>query len=97
MRAGDLRRIAGQSRRRRSVIRDKGSMAVVGKGFAVMQSGRVRASGRVVWLVWLAVHLWALAQPSLRFSVFVQWLWTLVTGQRGSRLIVNYVSREHYP
>jgi hypothetical protein len=26
--------------------------------------------------------------------VFVQWLWTLVTGQRGSRLIVNYGAAE---
>ena len=31
-------------------------MAVVGKGFAVLQSGKVRASGGLVWLVWLAVH-----------------------------------------
>ncbi len=65
-------------------------MAAVGKGFAVLQSGKVRASGGLVWLVWLAVHLWALAQPSLRLSVFVQWKWTFVTGQRGSRLIVNH-------
>jgi NADH dehydrogenase FAD-containing subunit len=69
---------------------DKGSMAVVGKGFAVVQGGKFRASGGLVWVLWLAVHLWALAQPSLRLGVFVQWLWTLVTGQRGSRLIVNY-------
>jgi NADH dehydrogenase FAD-containing subunit len=92
-----LRHITGQSAPPAFRYSDKGSMAVVGKGFALLQSGRVRASGRMVWLVWLAVHLWALAQPSLRFSVFVQWLWTLVTGQRGSRLIVNYVSREHSP
>jgi NADH dehydrogenase FAD-containing subunit len=91
-----LRCITGQSAPPAFRYSDKGSMAVVGKGFAILQSGRVRASGRVVWLAWLAVHLWALAQPSLRFSVFAQWLWTLVTGQRGSRLIVNYVSREHY-
>jgi len=31
-----------------------------------------------------------LAQSSLRVSVFVQWVWTYVTGQRGSRLIVNH-------
>jgi hypothetical protein len=38
------------------------------------------------------VHLWALPQLSLRLSVFVQWMWTLVTGQQGSlsRFIVNY-------
>jgi NADH dehydrogenase len=36
------------------------------------------------------VHLEFLAQSSLRVSVFVQWVWTYVTGQRGSRLIVNH-------
>src|SRR5467141_1834198 len=84
------RRIAGQSALPPFRYSDKGTMAVVGKGFAVIQSGKFRASGGLVWLAWLGVHLWALAQPSLRLSVFVQWMWTLVTGQRGSRLIVNY-------
>ena len=84
------RRIAGQSALPPFRYSDKGTMAVVGKGFAVIQSGKFRASGGLIWLVWLAVHLWALAQPSLRLSVFVQWMWTLVTGQRGSRLIVNH-------
>ena len=88
------RRIAGQSARAPFRYSDKGSMAVVGQGFAVLQSGKVRASGGLTWLAWLGVHLWALAQPSLRLSVFVQWIWTLVTGQRGSRLIVNYERSE---
>jgi len=69
---------------------DKGTMAVVGKGFAVLQSGRLRLSGFLAWLAWAAVHLEFLAQSSLRVSVFVQWVWTYVTGQRASRLIVNH-------
>lgn len=69
---------------------DKGTMAVVGKGFAVLQSGRLRLSGFLAWLAWAAVHLEFLGQSSLRVSVFVQWVWTYLTGQRGSRLIVNH-------
>jgi hypothetical protein len=69
---------------------DKGSMAVVGKGFAVLQSGTVRISGFMAWLAWAAVHLEFLAEHNLRVSVFVQWVWTFVTGQRGSRLIVDH-------
>ena len=69
---------------------DKGTMAVVGKGFAVLQSGRLRLSGFLAWLAWAAVHLEFLAQSSLRVSVFLQWVWTYLTGQRGSRLIVNH-------
>jgi NADH dehydrogenase FAD-containing subunit len=69
---------------------DKGSMAVVGKGFAILETGKVRISGLLAWLAWAAVHLEFLATSSLRVSVFVQWVWTYLTGQRGSRLIVNY-------
>jgi NADH:ubiquinone reductase (H+-translocating) len=73
---------------------DKGSMAVVGKGFAVLQSGKVQLSGFVPWLAWAGVHLQFLAQSSLRVSVFLQWVWTYLTGQRGSRLIVNHHGAE---
>jgi NADH:quinone reductase (non-electrogenic) len=69
---------------------DKGNMAVVGKGFAVLESGWLRLSGFLAWMAWAAVHLEFLAQSSLRVSVFVQWVWTYLTGQRGSRLIVNH-------
>jgi hypothetical protein len=73
---------------------DKGSRAVVGKGFAVLHSGRVRVGGIVAWTAWAAVHLEFLAQASLRVSVFVQWVWMYLAGQRDSRLIVNHhVSR----
>jgi NADH:ubiquinone reductase (H+-translocating) len=76
---------------------DKGNMAVVGKGFAVLQSGKVRMSGFFAWLAWAGVHLQFLAQSSLRVSVFVQWVWTWITGQRGSRLIVIHRGCEHVP
>jgi len=69
---------------------DKGNLAVVGKGFAVLQSGRVHVSGLLAWLAWAAVHLEFVGQSSLRISVFLQWVWTYLTGQRGSRLIVNH-------
>ena len=69
---------------------DKGTMAVVGKGFAVLQSGKVQISGLGAWLIWAFVHIQFLATSSLRLSVFLQWIWTYLSGQRGSRLIVNH-------
>jgi len=89
------RRVAGQSVPDPFRYFDRGNMAVVGKGFAVVQSGKVRLSGFVAWLAWVAIHLWFLAQPGLRLSVLVQWIWTYVTWQRGSQLIVNYGARVH--
>jgi NADH dehydrogenase len=73
---------------------DKGNMAVVGKGFAVLQSGQLHLSGLLAWFAWAGVHLQFLAQSSLRVSVFLQWVWTYLTGQRGSRLIVNHQGAE---
>jgi len=69
---------------------DKGTMAVVGKGFAVLQSGKVQINGLGAWVIWAFIHIQFLATSSLRLSVFLQWVWTYLTGQRGSRLIVNH-------
>jgi NADH dehydrogenase FAD-containing subunit len=68
---------------------DKGNMAVVGKGFAVVQSGKIHLSGFFAWLAWAGIHIQFLATANLRLSVFVQWMWTFFTNQRGSRLIVT--------
>ena len=76
---------------------DKGSMAVVGKGFAVLQTGKVQVSGFGAWLTWAAVHLQFLATSSLRLTVFLQWIWTYVTGQRGDRLIVYHHASPTWP
>ena len=88
------RRIVGQSSLPPFRYFDKGSLAVVGKGFAVLQTGKIQLSGFIAWLVWGAVHLEFLAQRHLRVSVFLQWVWTGVTGQRGSRLILNFFRSE---
>jgi NADH dehydrogenase len=68
---------------------DKGSLAVVGKNFAVLQSARVQMSGFIAWLVWALVHIQFLAESSLRFSVFLRWAWTYLSGKRGNRLIIG--------
>lgn len=83
-------RITGKPARDAFSYFDKGNMAVVGKGFAVLQSGKVHVSGVGAWLTWAAVHLQFLTTSSLRLSVFLQWAWTYVTGQRGARIIVNH-------
>jgi NADH dehydrogenase FAD-containing subunit len=73
---------------------DKGTMAVVGKGYAVLQSGKIRLHGLFAWLAWAFIHITFLSQLSLKISVFLQWGWVFLTGQRGSRLIVNYQQSE---
>jgi NADH dehydrogenase len=68
---------------------DKGSIAVVGKNFAVMESGRIRLAGFSAWLVWAFVHLMFLPQLQNRRRVQNQWFWSYLTGQRSSRLVAE--------
>lgn len=68
--------------------RDKGSLAVVGRNYAVLQYRGWKLAGYWAWLIWSTIHVLFLALPNLRISVFLQWVWTYVSKQRGSRLIV---------
>jgi len=90
--AGKLirRRVSGKAAPHPFSYFNKGNMAVVGKGFAVLDNPGVRMSGFVIWLVWAAIHLMYLGASSIRASVLVQWLWTFLTAQRGSDLIVKH-------
>jgi NADH dehydrogenase len=66
---------------------DKGNMAVVGKNFAILESGRLHMSGFLTWLVWVFLHIMSLPQLQNRLRVQRQWLWSYFSGQRSSRLI----------
>ena len=74
---------------------DKGNMAVVGKGYAVLESGKLKLHGLLAWFAWAGIHIMFLAQVGLKISVFLQWCWTFLTGQRGSRLIVERSTQEN--
>jgi NADH dehydrogenase FAD-containing subunit len=85
-----LRRVTGKPAAGPFRYFDKGTMAVVGLGYAVLQTGKIHLKGYFAWMAWAFVHVLSLAQPGLRVSVFLQWTWTYVMNQRGSRLIVNH-------
>jgi len=94
--AGKLirRRLTGKKAPKPFRYFDKGTMAVVGKGYAVLQSGKIHMHGLFAWLAWAFIHIQFLAQLSLKISVFLQWGWLFLTGHRASRLIVNYQQPE---
>ncbi len=68
---------------------DKGNMAVIGKNFAIMESGPLRLAGLTAWLVWAFIHLMFLPQLQNRRRVQNQWFWSYFTGQRSSRLVTE--------
>jgi len=69
-------------------------MAVIGRGFAILESGRLKLSGLPAWLPWAMIHLAFLPAANNRFSVFMQWAWSYVTSQQQSRLILELRSPE---
>ena len=79
--------LEGKEPRRPFQYFDKGNMAVVGKNFALLESGRLRMSGFLTWLIWAFIHVMSLPQLQNRLRVRSQWLWSYLTGQRSSRLI----------
>jgi NADH:ubiquinone reductase (H+-translocating) len=81
------RQLKGRVPRRPFRYFDKGNMAVVGKNFAVLERGRIRASGFITWLVWVFIHVMFLPQFQNRLRAQRQWFWSYWTGQRSSRLI----------
>jgi NADH dehydrogenase len=79
--------IRGRKPKRAFRYRNKGNMAVVGKNFAILESGYLRTGGFLTYVIWAFVHLLALPQLQNRWRVQSQWLWSYLTGQRSSRLI----------
>jgi len=69
--------------------RDKGSMAIVGRGSAVADLGWVRFAGLPAWLAWLFIHIFMLIGFRNRLAVMFQWAIAYVTYQRSVRLITR--------
>lgn len=69
--------------------RDKGQLAVIGRGHAVADLGKVRAEGFIAWLLWIFVHIFFLIGFRNRIVVLFEWAWSYVTFQRGARVITD--------
>ncbi len=66
---------------------DKGSMATIGRSAAVASVAGMHLRGLLAWLMWLFVHLLFLMGMRNRATVFLQWVWSYITWQRGARII----------
>lgn len=76
---------------------DKGSLATVGRTAAVADFGKLKLSGTLAWLAWLALHLMFLVGFRNRVIVLLQWLWSFISYDRGARLITGPLKRTHEP
>ncbi|MGQ0702825.1 MAG: NAD(P)/FAD-dependent oxidoreductase [Gemmatimonadales bacterium] len=74
--------------------RNKGQLAVIGRGRAVADLGRIRTAGFPAWLLWVFVHIFFLIGFRSRFLVMFEWAWSYLTFQRGARVITGEVRGE---
>lgn len=68
---------------------DKGTMATIGRNLAVVDLPFLRFGGSVAWFIWMFVHLMLLVDYRSRIIVFVNWAWSYVNYDKGTRLIVR--------
>lgn len=68
---------------------DKGTMATVGRGAAVVQLGPLKIDGLIGWLMWVFVHLLYLVGFRSRVIVFITWAFNYFFYDRPVRLIVG--------
>lgn len=71
---------------------DKGSLATIGRARAVADIGFAKLSGFIAWLAWLVIHIALLIGFKNRFVVLIQWAWSYIAFDRGSRLIHGMVT-----
>jgi NADH dehydrogenase len=69
--------------------RDRGNMAIVGRGTAVADLGKLHLAGFFAWLAWLFVHIVHLIEFENKVLVLIQWGWYYVRRDRAARLITG--------
>ncbi|GII25736.1 NAD(P)/FAD-dependent oxidoreductase [Planosporangium mesophilum] len=80
-----VRRLNGKPTGQPFQYHDKGSMATISRFSAVASVGKVRLSGFVGWLLWLAVHLLYLVGFKNRVTAVLHWFVSFIGRGRSQR------------
>jgi NADH dehydrogenase len=67
--------------------RNKGELAVIGRGRAVADFGLFQVTGFIGWWLWLTIHIAYLAGFRNRLFVLLEWAYAYFTFRPGARLI----------
>lgn len=68
---------------------NKGELAVIGRGQAVANLGRLHFGGFLAWLTWIFIHIAYLIGFRNRVLVLIEWGWSYLTYGSGARLITG--------
>jgi NADH:ubiquinone reductase (H+-translocating) len=69
--------------------RHAGNLATIGRKAAVVDFGWLRLRGNPAWWLWGIAHIFFLIGFRNRITVTLDWFWSYLTFQRGSRLITG--------
>ncbi|SDO63465.1 NADH dehydrogenase [Pedococcus dokdonensis] len=83
------RRLAGKEPKGPFVYHDKGSMATISRFSAVASIGRLRFTGFVAWLLWLAVHLVYIIGFKHRLTTLLHWAVSFLGRGRSERTVTE--------
>ena len=83
------RRLAGTPPKGPFEYHDKGSMATISRFSAVASIGRLRLTGFVAWLLWLAVHLVYIIGFKHRLTTLLHWAVSFVGRGRSERTVTE--------
>ncbi len=73
---------------------DKGQMAIIGKGAAVVDVRGWRIGGFFGWLIWLFIHLLFLVGFRSKVGVLIDWFWAFARNRPGSRVFTAASDRK---
>jgi NADH dehydrogenase len=78
-------RVAGKAPEGPFRYRDKGSMATISRFRAVAMIGKIRVTGFIAWLMWLAVHLVYITGFKNRITALLHWFVSFIGRGRSER------------
>jgi NADH dehydrogenase len=88
--AENIARLVDGKKTKEFKYKDKGTMATVGRGAAVVQfhNGKTM-TGHAAWMAWLGVHLTLLSGGEERVLTAMDWGWDILSHGRGKRIVVE--------
>lgn len=73
---------------------NRGTMATIGRNNAVVDLPKLKIGGIIGWFIWMFVHLMLLVDFRNRMVVFMNWAWSYVNYDKGTRVIIRRFARQ---
>lgn len=90
----NLNKLANNGKMKPFSYRDKGTMATFGRNKAVVDLPFIKFGGILGWFTWMFLHLMLLVDYRSRLVVLINWIYSYLKYDKGTRLIVRKYTRK---